>query len=208
MFDDEYFIITQPRQDDVRHDLLPDLGPDEDTAALNFRYEALPLGSKPLKFRNSAKSFRDRRGMTTMKVPPDVLFDGDNPVVRSRIRDKLLALNIPHLAIQPAIYLDDWGTWHEDYWYLTFLETFHCWDPKKSELGERVKAVDEYLYTMYRVSLDEAVMRSTPLEQRLLFQLDTLPGLVLAHRSVAGFFRGGGSSGALVVSLQDYPSRA
>lgn len=207
LFDDEYYIVTQPREDDKEHDLLPDLGPDEDTASLSFRYEALPVGHKPLIFRNSAKRFRDRRGMTTMKTPPDVLFDGDNPLVRTRIRDKLLALNIPNLALQPSIFVDDWGKWHEDYWYLTFLETFHCWDKRKSEVGEKVKVVDEYIYTMYRVSLDEAVMKATPLQQRLLFQLDTLPGLVLAHRSVAGLFSGAGQNGALVVSLNDYPNR-
>lgn len=206
-FDDDYLIITQPREDDKAHDLLPDLGPDEDTAALNFRYEAIPVGHKPLIFKNSAKGFRDRRGMTTMKTPPDVLFDGDNPLVRSPIREKLLALNIPNLVLQPAIFIDDWGKWHEDYWYLTFLSTFHCWDRKTSDLGEKVKVVDEYVYTIYRVGLDDAVMKATPLEQRLLFQLDTLPGLVLAHKSVAGLFRGNGDSGALVISLADYPNR-
>jgi len=207
MFDDEYFIITQPREDDKRYDLLPDLGPDENTAELSFRNEALPVGHKPLVFRNSAKGFRDRRGMTTMKAPPDVLFDGDNPVVRSHIREKLLALNISNLVLQPSIFIDDWGKWHEDFWYLTFLETFHCWNKANCDLGEKIKVVDEYVYTIYRVSLDDTIMKATPLEERLLFQLDTLPGLVLAHRSVAGLFRAGGKSGALVVSLQDYPDR-
>lgn len=205
--DDDYLVITQPREDDKAHDLLPDLGPDEGTAALNFRYEAIPVGHTPLIFKNSAKAFRDRRGMTTMRTPPDVLFDGDNPVVRSTIREKLLALNIHNLVLQPAIFIDDWGKWHEDYWYLTFLSTFHCWDRKTSELGEKVKAVKEYVYTIYRVGLDDAIIKATPLEQRLLFQLDTLPGLVLAHKSIAGLFRGNGSSGALVVSLADYPNR-
>lgn len=206
-FDDDYLIITQPREDDKAHDLLPDLGPDEDTASLNFRYEAIAVGHKPLIFKNSAKGFRDRRGMTTTKTPPDVLFDGDNPLVRSPIREKLLALNIPNLVLQPAIFIDDWGSRYEDYWYLTFLSTFRCWDRKASDLGAMVKVVDEYVHTVYRVGLDDAVMKATPLEQRLLFQLDTLPRLVLAHRSVAGLFRGNGSSGALVVSLADYPDR-
>jgi hypothetical protein len=206
-FDDDYFIVTQPREDAETNDLLPDLAPDENTAALNFRREAIPVGHKPLIFKNSAKAFRDRRGMTNMKTPPDVLFDGDNPLVRSHIREKLLALNIPNLVLQPSIFVDDWGKWHEDYWYLTFLEPFHCWDRSKSDVGERIKVVDEYIYTIYQVSLDEEIMKATPLQQRLLFQLDTLPGLVLAHRSVAGFFRAGGQSGALVVSLEDYPNR-
>lgn len=125
----------------------------------------------------------------------------------SYIREKLLALNIPNLALQPAIFIDDWGKWYEDYWYLTFLSTFHCWNRKTSDLGEKVKVVDEYVYTIYRVGLDDAVMKATPLEQRLLFQLDTLPGLVLAHKSIAGIFRVSGDSGALVVSLADYPYR-
>jgi hypothetical protein len=50
-------------------------------------------------------------------------------------------------------------------------------------------------------------MKATPLPQRLLFQLDTLPGLVLAHRSIAGLFGADSQSGALVISLKDYPDR-
>src|SRR5688572_30003725 len=98
LFDDEYYIVTRPREDDKLEDLLPDLGPDEETAALSFRYEALPVGHKPLIFKNSARRFRDRRGMTTMKNPPEILFDGSNPLVPGWLRQKLLRLEIPNMV--------------------------------------------------------------------------------------------------------------
>jgi hypothetical protein len=209
LFDDEYYIVTRPREDDKLEDLLPDLGPDEETTALSFRYEALPVGHKPLIFKNSAKRFRDRRGMTTMKNPPEILFDGSNPLVPGWLRQKLLRLEIPNLVLQPSIFVDDWGTWHEDYWYLTFTDRFDCWDRKTSdfERGSPVRIAGESLYQVYDVRLDDGVMEKTPLAQRTLFQLGgSLDALVIAHRSVAGLFRGSdGKSGAQVISLPDYP---
>lgn len=210
-FDDEYYIVTRPREDDQLDDLLPDVGPDEHTADLSFRYEALPAGHKPLTFKNSAKRFRDRRGMTTMRNPPEILFDGSNPLVRGGIREKLLRMEIPNLALQCSIFVDDWGTRHEDYWYLTFTDRFDCWDRKASdfERGFPVRIAGESLYQVYEVRLDDEVMEKIPLGQRTLFQLGgSLDAMVIAHKSVAELFGGSdGRSGALVVSLKDYPNR-
>ncbi len=206
MINDDYFIICQPREDDKRHDLLPILGPDEDTAKLRYRTEPLPVGHKPLIFDNAAKQMFQRRGYTTIKNPPDILFEGSAPLVRGNIREKILALDIPDLVLQPSIYIDDWGKWHEDYWYLTFLNDFDGWDRKTSDIGEKVWIVDEYFYEVYRVSFDDDEMSRIPLKQRLLFQLKSMPSLIVAHKSVASIFSKK-DSGALVISLSDYPNR-
>ena len=207
MLDDEYYVVTRPRQDDQKHDLLPTLGPDEDTADLEYRDEALPLGHKPLICINALKESRQRKGMTTVKSPPSVLFDGDNPLARSNVREKLLALDIQDLVLQPAIFIDDWGNWHEDYWFLTFLETHRYWDANKSRLGRGIPVGSDTLQTVYAFALDEKRLNEIPLKDRLLFQMDCLPSVVVAHRSVAGFFRGDGNNGALVVPIRDYPNR-
>lgn len=207
MFDAEYYVVTRPRQDDQDQDLLPILGPDEDTAELEYRDEVLPLGHKPLIFINAVKDSRRRKGKTTLKTPPAVLFDGDNPIVRSKVREKLLALEIPDLALQPAIFIDDWGQWHEDYWFLTFLETRRYWDANKSKLGGSIPIGDDSLQTVYDFALDDALLRDIALKDRLLFQMDSLPSIVVAHRSIVGLFQGGGNSGALVIPIRDYPNR-
>jgi hypothetical protein len=207
MFDDDYCVVTRPRQDDQDHDLLPILGPDEDTAELEYRGEVLPLGHKPLIFVNAMKDFRHRNGKTTLKTPPPVLFDGDNPIVRSKVRDELLALDIPDLALQPAIFMDDWGNRHDDYWFLAFLETRRYWDASKSRLGGSILMGDDALQTVHDFALDDARLRRVALKDRLLFQMDSLPSIVVAHRSVASLFQGDGNSGALVIPIRDYPNR-
>lgn len=208
-FDLDYYLIVRPRQDDQETDLLPNLGADEDTANLPFRYQRLPLGSRPLKFTNVGQEFRKKHGMTTMKHPPDILFDGSNPLVRGRVREKLLAMEIPNLELQPAIFVDDWSKWHEDYWYLTFTDRLDCWDRQTSEFekGAAIRIGGHTLYQLYDIHLDDKVIDEIPLAQRLLFQLGgSIDALVLAHKSVAGLFRDSdGKSGAQVISLPDYP---
>jgi hypothetical protein len=210
-FDLEYFIVLKPRQDFEERNLLPSLTPDEDTAALPFRYKAIPFGSKPLVFVNGFKERRARLGHTTVKTPPQVMFEGSNPVVHTSIRENLLQLNVPNLEIQPAIYVDDWDKWHEDYWYLTFTEEFDCWSRKRSDY-EKGHGIDlgggEILRTIHELRLDNDKLRTVPLEERLLFQLGgATDAFVLAHKSIAHLFDGHGKSGAQVLSLQDYPDK-
>lgn len=205
----EYFIIIKPREDDKDHDLLPTLSADDSTVGLPYRYQALPVGSRPLSFVNGSKEFRDKRRQTTMRHPPDVLFEGGNPVVSGTIREKLLVLDVPHLAIQPAVYIDEWGTWHEDYWYLTFTERLDCWSRSESEYDKSHPirlGPGENLYDVYSIRLDEKLLASRPLEDRRLFQLGgCIDAFVLAHASVASIFLAGGGRGVQVLALADYP---
>lgn len=204
MIDNEYFIVCRPREDEKRFDLLPILGPDEDTQSIPYHTEPLPVGHKPLIFDNAAKPMRDRRGKTTIKNTPEILFDGFNPLVRGGVREKILALDLPNIFFQPSVYIDDWGVWHEDYWYVSFLEKFDHWDRIKSDVGEKVRVAGEYLHEVYRVGLDEPVLRKMPMKDRMIFQIKALSSFVIAHQSVASIFK---LSGALVVSLGDYPNR-
>jgi hypothetical protein len=139
------------------------------------------------------------------------MFDGFNPVVHTPIRNKLLHFNIPNLEIQPAIYVDDWGKWHENYWYLTFTEELDCWSRKRSDY-ERGHGIDlgggEVLRTIHELRLDNDKLRKIPLEERLLFQLGgATDAFVLAHTSIAHLFDRHSKSGAQVLSLQDYPDK-
>jgi hypothetical protein len=123
------------------------------------------------------------------------------------VRDELLALDIPDLALQLAIFIDDWGNWHEDYWFLTFLETRRYWDASKSRLGGSIPIGDDALQTVHDFALDDTRLRQIALKDRLLFQMDSLPSIVVAHRSIVGLFQGDGNSGAVVIPIRDYPNR-
>lgn len=152
---------------------------------------------------------RQKRG--TIKALPPALFNGSNPLVHTAIRDRLLQLKIPNLAIQPAIYIDDWGDWHENYWYLTFTERLDCWSRKRSDF-ERNHGVEvepgELWHTVHEFRLDNDKLRNIPLEDRLLFQMGgTTDAFIFAHTSVANLFGPSGRSGAQILSLQDYPDK-
>lgn len=207
-YDVEYNVIVLPRQHDQRRDVLPFLTPDDATSKLPFEHSVLPVGGKPLMFRNGATDYNTKYGRTTIKRPPEVLFAGAHPIVSGALREKLLPVDLPNLALQPAIYIDDWGTWHEDYWFMTFLSRLDCWDRARSEYSQstpplNVGGID--FYQVYQFSLDEKVLDATPLEERLIFQMGgSLDPFVFAHRSVAGHFtRAGGAQVIPVPNFED-----
>jgi len=210
-FNKEYFFILEP--EDER---LPFLTPDEDTVAKQYDWEIMPLGSKPLIFYNSGYERQKRKRITPISPPPDVLFDGSNLVVIRRIADRLWDLEIPYLAIQPAVYIDHKDNWYENYWFLTFTSKFDCWDrehstfnPKPSGMDAVAHKVDVYsgdnlqpMYDVYTYSLDENLLKKTPLAERRLFEMGgTSLGFVVAHKSIVDLFK---VKGVDIVPITDY----
>ncbi|MDR2209194.1 MAG: hypothetical protein LBE22_09525 [Azoarcus sp.] len=191
----EYFFIRKEKTDGY----FPELTPDADTHAKPYEREALPFGQKPLIFRNGALEFALRRGALPVDPPPDVLFDGENLVVRERIAKKLDEMELSNLAIQPAIYIDHKKKWHEDYWFLTFTKEFDCWDRKKSRYDPEPPYKGRMLYDVSVYILNEELLQKTPLRERLLFRMGgAVLSPVLAHQSIVGLFR---MPGVEVISL-------
>lgn len=209
-FNSQYFFILQPRDDDKVVDVLPFLTPDESTAKLPFQYEVLPVGTKPLVFFNGLQEMGKRYGYSFVKTPPPVLFAGNHPLVSGEIREKLLKLELPNVALQPAIFIDDWGKWHEDYWFVTFLSRLDCWSRKDSEYEQGIEPIrlgGFELYQVYRFSLDDDVLKNVPKNERLLFQMGgAQEAFPVAHQSVAAIFASGGA-GVQVLAISDYPDK-
>lgn len=192
-FDNQYFFILREK-----NDRLPDMTPDEDTATLDYDSEEMALGSKPFVFYNGSLDFQISNKIKPVDQPPDILFDGSNILVKDETREALLPLEIPDLVIQPAIYIDHNDEWHENYWYLTFLELFDCWDRKKSEF--RPSKHDMHGVTRY--CLDDELLDKTPIKERRLFKMGgTSDGFVVVHQSLAKHFKG---SGAELVPVADF----
>jgi len=182
-FDKEYFFIRSPA--DVR---IPELSPDQDTVLKPYETEVLPFGQKPLIFTNGLLEMCLEEGLIPVDPPPDVLFDGEDLVVRKHIADKLDDMEIPNLAIQPAIYIDHKKKWHEDYWFLTFTKEFDCWDREKSRYNP--SHIDPTRHNVYDYVLNEDLLQKTPLRERLLFKMGgSILSPVVAHRSIVELFR-------------------
>lgn len=197
-FDSQYFFILRSR--DKR---MPEMTPDEDTSRKPYTSQILPLHTKPLVFHNGLLDYQQANRISPADPPPDILFDGSDILVKDDLREKLLPLDIPNLAIQPAIYIDHNNKWHEDRWYLTFLELFDCWDRDNSNYRHRDFEPDEEpRYNVRQYSLNDQLLDKTPIEARRLFKMGgTLDGFVVAHASVARYF---GLSGATLVPIAEF----
>ena len=209
-FNRQYFFVDQPRDDDKDTDVLPFLTPDESTAKLPFQYQPSPIGTKPLMFFNGEKEANIKDGVSVVKTPPPVLFAGNHPVVNGRLKDKLQALELPNIVLQPAVFVDEWDKWHEDYWYVTFLERLDCWDRQASDFERSEPPIQLggfNLYQVYRFSLDDAVLSKIAPERRMLFQMGgSQEGMVVAHQSIAPIFTSVNKC-VQVLAIDDYPAK-
>ncbi len=201
-YDSEYFFIRKPKNNAA----LPFLSPDNDTADRNFRFEPQLAGAAPLIFNNTWVGENKKNG--TKSVVVDVMFEGDDLVVHARIRDKLLLLNIPEVYIHRAIYIDDIGNRHEDFWYLTFPNRLDCWDRDYSDYERDdppVRLGGFEMYQIYEYSFDSEVLDKLELKDRLLFKMGgSLDGFIVCHVSIASIFSGGPVGTVELTQISEY----
>ena len=190
IMDKEYFFVLPSYS---KGESLPDLRPDADTATKPYMTEVLPVGGKPLIFRNGFADLQEARGTLRNGPPGPVLFHGVDLVVREEIANKLWDLEplIPNLAIQPAIYIDHKDKWYENYWFLTFTTKLDCWDRNNSDYNHEPFGLPGiYRYSVYSYSLNEKMLQKMPLSERRLFEIGaTQEGFVVVHKSLADLFR-------------------
>jgi hypothetical protein len=197
-FNKEYFFILLPEDEHI-----PRPSPDDDTAAKPYAYKVQPIGQKPFIFHNGALDWQRERDIVPMDPPPKVMFDGSDMMVVYEIAKELRDYEIPNLAIQPAIYIDHKDQWHENYWFLTFTEEFDCWDRKRSTYHPKpMRHTDPPVYDVYTYSLNDKLLRETPLAARRLFRMGgTTVGDAVAHESITDLFR---VEGVDVLPIEDY----
>ena len=195
----QYYILRSPDGHSVPH-----LSADPDTLRRTSSYTPHPVGSSPLVFRNGWKG-RNREGGVKDVVTP-ILFHATNPVVRTPLCEALLDLQLPHVHMHPAIYIDDRDTWHKDYWYVTFSKLFDCWDRALSDTSKNfVESNGQRRYDVYEYVFDEALLDKTPLEERLLFQMGgTISEFVFCHESIVKLFQQDRPNGAKLVLASEY----
>lgn len=196
-FDQDYFFVLKERDE-----RLPFMTPDDDTSRKPYTSELLPLHTKPLVFHNGSLEYQQQNRIPPSDPPPDLLFHGSDILVNDSLRDKLLSLEIPNLAIQPAIYIDHNNKWHEDRWYLTFLELSDYWSRIDSTYDPEPLTLGGNRYQIYSYSLDDEKLNKIPIESRRLFKMGgTTDGLLVVHVSIAAHFR---LSGAVLVPIAEY----
>lgn len=186
---------------------LPFLQPDDATVDRKFEYEAQLVGSPPLVFHNANKAEYQHDGIPSLKNMPPILFRGNDILVSTEIRRDLVALKVENLSTHPAIYVDDDGDWHEDFWFCTFEKRFECLDLEESvSIGSirvnRGKPNEKRRYDITEHYFDSKIMDDTPLEKRFLFKLGgTIDAYITCHKSIKHLFENKGTD---VVAVADW----
>jgi hypothetical protein len=200
-YDDEYFFVH--KADDKR---LPSATANDDTVERNYTFEVQQVGAAPFVFFNGSKEYDRKLGVVSPRELPDVLFNGNNLLVRTAIRDDLIQLDVPGLQMHPSVFIDDRGHWHEDYWFLIFPNRFDCWDREESDYEEEPLELGGYLlHSVYTYRLNSDLLDNTPIEQRLLFKMGgTQDGFIVCHQQLAHVFRKSGNLGATLVPVSTY----
>lgn len=193
-YNEDYGFLLQNDDEDG----FPTLKASTTVADRFYQSEPLAIGSDPLIFTNGFRALFAQRGIQEKRAA--VLFDGATFIVNDRIRMALLSLELPTIRMHPAVYIDDAGQWHEDYWYVAFPGFLDCVDRAKSRYMPPLKPNDTLAVGAY--SLDEQVLDRVPLHQRLLFRMGgTDDGLVVCHRFLFKHFR---VDGVAIKMIDDY----
>lgn len=202
-YEEEYFFI-QPSEN-IK--ILPYLQPDASTAGRKFEYEEQLIGTPPLVFFNANKDEHRLEGIPCLKDMPPVLFRGNDLLVSTEIRREILALKIDYLSLHPAVYIDDDGDWHEDFWFCTFKERFECLDMEESVTIGSIKVNrgtpnEKRRYDVTEHYFDRKIMNDIPLENRLIFKLGgVVDAYITCHKSVKHIFENVATN---VISVGDW----
>lgn len=181
-YNDQYYIVMLTLNEDRIF-----VDPLQKTADRNYHFKKQPIGSEPFFFENSDREEDKKDGITHLL--PDVLMEGANLLVNQTTRDYLKQYTIYGLQMNPSIYIDDNGNWHENYWFLTFFETVNCLDRVKSDVEEIPAIPDNDKPLVNKYSLDSKVLDKIPEENRLLFKMGNVTDqYVFVHQRIADYF--------------------
>lgn len=116
-----------------------------------------------------------------------ILNDAPFYLVNNMLRDELDRFPTRGMQLYPAIYIDNAGHWHENYWFTNFYASMDVldWDQSEFELidGEGI-AEDDYVFD--RIVLDSKKLSEIPEKERMLVHVAKL-GDVIIHQKIVDF---------------------
>ncbi|REL26926.1 hypothetical protein DXX93_10330 [Thalassotalea euphylliae] len=201
-YNNEYYILLKPYNDQTLYPTAFQKSADRD-----YSFERLIWGQEPLFFENGYKEEDIQNGIT--RPITDVLLQGVTPIVNTRVRDRLKFFNFVGMQLYPAVYVDDNGTFHENYWCMNFWEELDCWDREKSKI-EKFTAEEmldpDYMdgCDIYKYHLDSKVLDEIPEEERLIFKQEGGIKYIFVHQKIADIFNEEQASGVNLVKVADF----
>ncbi|MEQ3531439.1 DUF1629 domain-containing protein [Pseudoalteromonas sp. XMcav11-Q] len=202
-YDDDYYIIVLNFSEETLY-----LTPLQKSADRNFEFERLVWGQEPLFFENGYKDEDLKSGVK--RAIPSVMLDTTIPIISRNIWEKLKFFDFKGMQFYPAVYIDDDGHYHEQYWCMNFWERLDCLDRKRSKFSKTtLKKLklnpDADDLTTYKYSLDSDVLDKIPEEERLIFKMEPDDmGYVFVHQKIADIFFEEKATGVNLVKVSDF----
>jgi len=178
------------------------------SADRDYEFEKLTFGYEPMFFENS---YKERSLKNGIKHPlTNVLLDGVIPVVDDSIRERLKFFDFKDMQFYPSVYIDDDGSFHENYWCMNFYGELDCWDRHKSKTEtfsrEEMKEPG-YLENadIYKYHLASDVLGNIPEDERLIFKMKGgMMGYIFVHQKIADIFTEENATGMQLIKVSDF----
>jgi len=199
-FENEYFFLLQEYKNGLDN---PNPVPVDPLNEIPFTHKALALDSKPFMLYDNSLEYKDVADFKPLNRLPEILFHGGDLIVKEELRNAILALEIPNLAMNANSFIDYKKNQHDGLWYLAFTKLFYGWD-KITRFNKAAKiSGTNPLYSQAKgYSLNYLLLAKTPLQNRLLLKLDEAGDHnVIAHESIAYLFK---KSGVIVLPASEY----
>lgn len=177
-FNEEYYIAIE-----VESPVYPTLIPQASTADRPYGRKELGNGP-PLMFFDGFKDEYIASGIK--ETVCDVLFEGSDLIVSSKLKEEIEQYNIDNLQFYPVIYKGNDGTWYDSFWFLNFYKDWGCWDRALS-VYKSFDESDPYDYAkVKKYSLDQKVISSVVEEKRLMFKIGrSMEQYIFIHKKIA-----------------------
>jgi hypothetical protein len=131
-------------------------------------------------------------------------FSEPESIVSKKIADAMKAMNIKGIQLIPATVESNKGDVYEDFFFVYIHHYIEAMDKEKSDFELDEYDDEDKIYTIDSFRLDETVLKSIPLEERLIFKLKESGSKKLYHRSVVDVIMATNPEGVQFTKVEDW----
>ena len=197
-FNEIYYIL---RQDSIFEEFSVD--PSESASNLDYDYEELIFGTKPLYFE---LEIEDLNELVEEYV---FLYDGPSFLVNTKLKS-LIDFGLYQSQFFPAVITDEVGNSREDFWVLNTFGMLDSLNDNESSIRpshDDSSSADDLVMakSVLRYSLDEKVLSLIPEQERLIFKMgNTSTQPIFVHQKIVDIFQKNNVKGVKFFRVSDY----
>jgi hypothetical protein len=158
----------------------------EKSAQRRYSSIRLELGGEPLFFENAYRE--EDKSSNKIRPIKKSHMNMTNLLVNEALKNKLDVFAIQNFQFYPSIIIDDYDSYHEDFWIMNIFGSIDALDCDTSEI-KRFKP-DNDSNKVIRYSLNSELLDSIPEERRLIFRMpNTEHKTIFVHEKIVDIFK-------------------